>query len=185
VLFSGDAEAAVQGQGTAAGRDQHEGDDDEGKCVFGAGVAVVTVDGPEGDEQVAEDEKGPEAGKKAEEKKEAAEELRDDRDVAEPVGQAERDDEAVEGLEAGEGVGSVETAGWNELLPAMDQHGDAEDEAEQSERPGLEFGEGTNHIGFKGIARAASQCGLSGEGIRRGNGGWPEDTRRWRRDAQR
>ena len=103
---------------------------------------MVEIDGDEGNGHVDGDEEGDEAGEEAEEEEDAAEKLSEERQVAEPGGQAEGDDEDGEVIEAGEGVVAVEAARGDEFFVAVEGHGGADGKADEEQGPGLGFGQG-------------------------------------------
>jgi hypothetical protein len=164
---SGKTYSAIQGQSSGTVEEEHDGDAEERESVLRAGVAVVTGDQEDGSKHIAGDHEGGKAGEEAEDQENAANELCERRDIAEPIGYAERGDKVAMVLERGKGV-AVEAPCGDDLAVAVRDHGYAEHETQKKCSPGLEtverFGHKLKFLNMRVTCGAVGQCGFWVEG---------------------
>jgi hypothetical protein len=136
-LGLGQIQPAIEGCGAWSIESQHERDDEEGKGVFRACVAVVAVHHCDSEQHVDSDHKRDEMGEQAEDEQDAAYELGKGGDIAEPVREAERSDEVSVVLER---------AVRDDLRVAMKDHRGAENETQEERTKGLQAVQPLDHV---------------------------------------
>lgn len=140
----GEAEFAIERGSAGTSEEQHERHGGEGEGVLRGSIAAVEIDADDSDEQVAGNHERGEAGKQAKQEKDAAEELGEGGDIAEPRRDTEGGDEVAVVVECAEGTG-VQALRGDDLGVSMEDHGDAEHQAQKRCSPRLETAQPTAH----------------------------------------